>query len=142
MHRHAWATFRTSFPDTSEFHDRPGYPIALHLEAKLRQAGMEVTGIDGWRDSGWEVDCRINGKRIYSFFLRLLDGSGVWVLCCTSDRGLWEWFRGEDHFAERWELARAIHAVLSQDDRFEDIRWYVERGWNGIGDDPYVEQPL
>lgn len=141
MHRHAWATFRSTFPEDCEFPHAPGYPIATYLESKLRESGIEVTAVDLWRDSGWEVDCKINGKRIYLFFLRLLDGSGNWVLCCTSNRGPLAWIRGEDHIEERWELARAVHAVMAQDGRFQDIRWYVERGWNGGGDDPFSDRP-
>ena len=64
------------------------------------------------------------------------DGAVQYLLCCTSNRGLWGWLTGRDDTADRWQLARAVHAVLTSDSRFTDVRWYVERGWAAGDESP------
>src|SRR2546430_9400541 len=128
MFHHAWASFCAEFPEDPDPGESRCTGIGEHLAERLRQAGLCVTGTDFWRDSGYQVDCRVNGKAVYFFVSYVGHRPVEYVLCCTSDRGLLAWFRGVSDSAERWELARSIHRILEADARFQNIRWYVERG--------------
>ncbi len=141
MFRHAWASFCADFPSDPDPAELRCETVGEYLAARLREAGLCVTATDNWRDSGWSVDCRVNGKRVYFFVTYYGQAPVGYVLCCTSDRGLVGWLRGVNDVPERWQLARAVHRVLAADSRFREIRWYVEQGWTGNGNDPWVAEP-
>ncbi len=141
MFHHAWAAFRADFPEDPDPAESRCEGLGQFLATSLRQTGVAVTGTDCWRDCGWEIDCRINGKAIYCFISYVGQGSVEYALCCTSNHGLIAWLRGINDLPERWELARHIHRVVSTDKRFLEIRWYPESGWTNSGDEPYTLSP-
>jgi hypothetical protein len=115
--------------------------ISEYLATQLQKLGVLVTATDNWRDCDWSVDCRIGNKNIYFFVVYYGRPPVEYVLCCTSDVGFFSRLRGINDDSERWELARAVHRVIANDGRFHDIRWYVDRGWAGTGDEPWVAEP-
>jgi hypothetical protein len=142
MFRHAWASFRAAFPEAPDPAESRCEAVGEFLADELRRQGTTVEGTDCWRDSGWEVNCRVNGKAVYLFVSYVGRSPVEYVLCCTSDRGLWGWLAGRDDTAERWRLARAVHEALKSDSRFSDVRWYVERGWAGGTEGPWAPDPV
>src|SRR5947209_8399132 len=124
MFQHAWASFCADFPDDPDPEESRCTGVGEYLAGRLRGAGMCVTGADLWRDCGYQVDCRVNGKAVYFYVAYINRAPAQYVLCCTSDRGLLRWLRGENDIAERWELARSVHRILASDPRFGEIRWY------------------
>ena len=141
MFSHAWASFRADFPEAPDPAESRCEAVGEFLAAGLRRGGTTVEGTDCWRDSGWQVRCQVNGKAVYLFVSHVGQGPVQYVLCCTSDRGLWGWLAGRDDTAERWQLARAVHEVFMSDSRFNDVRWYVERGWTAGGDSQWARHP-
>jgi hypothetical protein len=138
---HAWASFCAEFPDDPDPVESRCSGVGEYLAGQLRKAGGSVIGTELWRDCGYEVNCRINGKPIYFYVSYVGLGAVQYVLCCASDRGLIGWLKRVDHTAERWQLANALHRVMAADSHFRDIRWYVERGWAAGGDEPWVRNP-
>ena len=141
MFEHAWASFCADFPEEPDPAESRCEAVGEFLAAGLRRAGITVHGTDSWRDCGWQVNCQVHGKAVYLFVSYAGQGVVQYVLCCTSDRGLWGWLTGRDDTAERWRLARAVHEVLRSDSRFSDVRWYVERGWVAGIENPWVPEP-
>jgi hypothetical protein len=137
MFQHAWASFCADFPDDPDPEESRCQGVGDYLAARLKEAGVHVVGTDLWRDCGYQVDCLLKGKVIYFFVSYVGQPPVQYVLCCTSNRGLFAWLKGVDDTPERWQLAGAVHGVMAADSRFHDIRWYVERGWMAGGDEPW-----
>jgi hypothetical protein len=140
--QHAWASFGADFPEAPDAEETRCEALGEFLAAGLRRRGITVEGTDCWRDCGWQVNCRISGKAVYFFVSYIGQGPVQYVLCCTSDRGLWGWLTRRDDSAERWRLVQAVHEVLIPDSPFNDIRWYVERGWAAGAEDKWVPEPV
>ncbi len=117
-------TFETSFPESTEYDHPKGYSICKFLETELTRFGFKVQPLDNYRDVAWSVDCDINSKRIF-FFVGCL-GTKVtdWQLIVCSNIGLISKMLGHKDENERIELARAIHAILSRDERFSNMKWF------------------
>jgi hypothetical protein len=141
MFQHAWASFRADFPEDPDPEESRCEGVGEFIAAGLRRAGIMVEGTDSWRDCGFQVNCQVNANAVYLFVSYIGQGPVQYVLCCTSDRGLWAWLKGRDDTAERWHLARAVHDILRSDSRFRDIRWYPEWGWGPRGNEPWVPEP-
>ncbi|HUT92603.1 MAG TPA: hypothetical protein VMY37_24130 [Thermoguttaceae bacterium] len=135
-------SFRAELPDDEEFPHPPGYGIARYLHLALEEAGLRPKRIENWRDGGWSIDCPINGKPLYLFFAHARDEERPWLLCCTSDLGLFaKFFRRENHSDQKRQLALAVHHALTADERFSDIRWYTGPHFGFAKDDPWTREP-
>jgi hypothetical protein len=137
----AWASFCGRFPEDPDPAESRCAGVGEYLATKLREVGVTVTASDNWRDCGWSVDCRIDGRPIYFFVSYYGKRPVEYVLCCTSDRGLITWLRGINDVSHRWKLAKAVHGVLMGDDRFSEVRWYQE-GWFAKGDEAWSSAPV
>jgi hypothetical protein len=99
--------------------------------------GWTAGEIDGWRDSGWSIGFR-QGEREVALVVAAADGTGgAWALQIAPARvpGLVGRALGKAASAtpdDVLELARAAHAVLARDGRFQGLRWL----WDGYADDP------
>ena len=136
----AWCSFRSTFPEDPNPEETRCSGIGRFLEHELSAARFRIVESDCWRDCGWELRCQINGVMVDLVVSYVNTGQVQFILVCGSGQGLVGWLLGIDNSAENWELARAVHRILSNDDRFTEIRWYVETGWGAGGDEPW--QPL
>jgi hypothetical protein len=117
-------SFKTTYPDSSEYDYPRGYSICKFLQDKLTQEGFNVQKLDNYRDIAWSVDCEINAKKIFFFVGYLGTTITDWQLIVCSDSGLISRLLGYNDEKERIELAKAIHNILSNDGRFNNLRWY------------------
>ena len=120
-------TFKTSFPESapsSEYEEPKGYTVCQFLQTELAQVGFKVEPLDIYRDCAWSVDCIVNDKRVF-FFVGFL-GTKVtdWQLIVCSDIGFIGRLLGHKDEDERIKLARAIHGILSKDERFVELKWF------------------
>src|SRR4051794_2900661 len=65
-------TFRTSIPFDVNLHP-VGEEVASHLAIALESLCGLSASIDIWRDSGFELDVEINGKRMHFAFVYVED---------------------------------------------------------------------
>ena len=117
-------TFKTSFPESSEYEHPRGYSICEFLQTELARAGFNVEPLKNYRDIAWSVDCVVNHKRTFFFVGYLGTKVTDWQLIVCSNIGLIGWLRGRTDEQERIELARAIHNILSKDARFSELKWF------------------
>lgn len=117
-------TFRTSFPESSEYDHPKGYSICKFLEINLAQAGFDVKPLDNYRDISWSVDCDINSKRVFFFVGYLGTKVTDWQLIVCSNIGPIGRMLGRRDENERLKLARAIHTIMTNDERFTDLKWF------------------
>ncbi len=117
-------TFKTSFPESTEYTHPTGYSICKFIETELAQSGFNVQPLENYRDIAWSVDCDINSKRIFFFVGYLGTKVTDWQLIVCSDIGFIGWLLGHKDEDERIKLARAIHEILSKDERFVELKWF------------------
>ena len=117
-------TFKTSFPESTEYAHPKGYSICKFLETELIRSGFKVQPLDNYRDIAWSVDCDINSKSIFFFVGYLGTKVTDWQLVICSNIGLISKMMGRKDENERIELAKAIHAILSRDERFSNMKWF------------------
>lgn len=137
----ASCSFTSTFSEDPNPEESRCSGIGEFLERELAAARIRVIQSDCWRDCGWEIDCEINGINVNLIVSYVNFGQVQFILMCGSNRGLLGWLLGSDHSAEHWELARVVHRILNADDRFSNIRWYVETEWCGRGDEPWQPEP-
>ncbi len=133
-------TFKTSFQESSEYEHPRGYSICEFLHKKLTQAGFSVEPLDNYRDIAWAVDCIINKKRVFFFVGYLGTKVTDWQLIVCSSFGLIGRLTGHKDEDERIILAIEIHDILSNDDRFSDLKWF-SRYTDSTRDIYYPEPP-
>jgi len=117
-------TFKTSFQESTDYDYPRGYSICKFLETELARAGFNVHPLDNYCDIAWSVDCDINSKRVFFFVGYLGTKVTDWQLIICSNIRLIGWILGRKDEDERLKLAKAIHAILSRDGRFSDIKWF------------------
>jgi hypothetical protein len=139
--RVAWVTFTSTLPNEAPDDPHPkGAPVAERIAQRLAEAGVTVTGTEDWRDSGYLVDCVLDGRKVYLVVSFHGDGPRQWVGMCTSDVGILDRIRGRYPTEQIRLLARAVHGVLQGDGAFANIRWY-RAGWRGGGDEAWDNSP-
>lgn len=117
-------SFKTTFPESSDFKHPQGYSVCKYLEDELSNAGFIVQALDNYRDIAWRVDCEINEKKVYFFVGYLGIKMSDWQLIICSGIGFIRRLFGHNDENERIKLASAIHTILSSDDRFTDLKWF------------------
>jgi hypothetical protein len=117
-------TFKTSFPESSEYEHPRGYSICKFLQMELAQAGFSIQPPENYDDIAWSADCIINDKRVFFFVGYLGTKVTDWQLIVCSGIGLIGRLLGRKDQDERIKLARAIHAILSTDERFSELKWF------------------
>jgi hypothetical protein len=131
-------TFNSNFPESSEYNYPKGYAIANFLHTELLKAKFKVQPPDNYDDFAWSVDCEINGKRIFFFVGYLGTKITDWQLIICSSSGILGRLLGHRNDKERTELAKAIHAILSGNERFNNLRWF-SRYTDSLTDQWYPE---
>lgn len=117
-------TFKTVMPESTEYSHPKGYAVCKLLEERLEKKGIEVQPLDNYRDIAWSVDCQINNKRIFFFVGYLGTKQTDWQLIVCSDSGILKHLLGHKDIDERISLAKEIHDILSNDERFSDLKWF------------------
>ena len=117
-------TFKTDFPESSEFDYPKGYSVAKFLQNELARKGIKVHTMDNYDDFAWSVDCQINDKNIFFFVSYLGSKQSEWQLIVCSIIGFFGRFFGWKNENERSILANAIHDILTKDNRFSDLKWF------------------
>ncbi len=123
-------SFEADFPESAPGPQMPNADLVSRIVDCLRETGFTVED-PSWTEYAWElrvsfprggVDCQLG---LYD------DGHRQWLLTTEAapllrDRILRRNGVVEDH--ER--LCKAIHRILSGDDRFRAVRWYTKEEWN------------
>lgn len=117
-------TFKTTFPESSEYDHPRGWSICKFLETELSRAKFNVQSLDNYRDIGWSIDCYINSKRLFVIVGYLGTKVTDWQLIICSSIGIFGRIFGQKDENERMTLAKSIHHILSKDNRFSELRWY------------------
>jgi hypothetical protein len=117
-------TFKTIFPESSEYKHPRGYAICNFLYNELIGARFDVKNLDNYRDIAWSLDCEINKRQIFFFVGYLGTQMTDWQLIICSGMGFLDRLRGRKDENERIVLAKAIHRILSNDKRFTDLKWF------------------
>ena len=135
-------TFKTSFPESfpsPEYHEPRGYSICEYLHTELARAGFNVEAVDNYDDIAWSADCVINDKRVFFFVGYLGTKVTDWQLIVCSGVGLIGRLLGRKDQDERIKLAQTIHAILSADERFSELKWFSR--YTDSPNDPWSAQP-
>jgi hypothetical protein len=117
-------TFKSTLPEVEEYDHPKGYAIVELLAEELARTGWEVNTPDNYRDIAWSLDCTINDKNIFFFAGYLGTKITDWQLIVCSGLGIIKRLLGKKDEDERILLAQAIHAILSNDNRFSDLKWF------------------
>lgn len=117
-------TFKTDMPESSDYGHPKGYSICKLLEEELAQKGINVQPLDNYRDIAWLVDCQINDKQIFFFVGYLGTKQTDWQLIVCSHSGFLKRLFGYKDVDERIHLTKEIHNILSNDNRFSDLKWF------------------
>jgi hypothetical protein len=122
-------TFRHALAEDSE--EPPfGKELAEFLAAKLREQGLTVSVPENYEDYAWMLD--VEGAQPTPWILVSAFGDGPGEGLVLINSGIW-WLhrllrRSDKDLRER--IAKTIHAILSSDPRFSDIRWHVDEPWD------------
>lgn len=126
-------TFRSTLP--VDFNKHPaGEELAEFLASGIREQGLEILLTDNYEDFAWLLEFKDRS-------------SSPWILVGHVDDGVFEWLAqinsgvnwlgrlfGRSDDESRQLVARKLHAVLSSDSRFSEIRWhegeFSDEGWS------------
>jgi hypothetical protein len=117
-------TFKTDILESTEYDHPKGYSICEFLRAELQNKGVTTQSLDNYRDIAWSLDCTINGKLVFFFVAYLGTHQTDWQLIVCSGSSLLRRLFGHKDMHERMQLAREIHAILSRDERFHELKWF------------------
>ena len=117
-------TFKSNLSESAEYDHPNGYSIGKFLKEELSRKGLDIEPLDNYRDIAWSVDCHINGKRVFFFVGYLGTRQTDWQLIVCSHAGLLKRLFGYNDENERKHLAEEIHEILSEDDRFVELKWF------------------
>jgi hypothetical protein len=132
-------SFKTTFPEPSDFEHPKGYSICGFIQAELARLGFKVNPPENYRDIAWSVDCVIDSKKVFFFVGYLGTEMTDWQLIVCSGTGVIGKILGHKDDEERLRLAKAIHAILAEDDRFSDLKWFSR--YTDTAKDTWCEQP-
>jgi len=117
-------TFKASLPESTEYEHPKGYAICKFLGEALSKKGLDVESTDNYRDIAWSVDCHINSKQVFFFVGYLGTKQTDWQLIVCSHVGFLKHLFGYKDENERKHLAEEIHKILSEDNRFAELKWF------------------
>jgi len=106
-----------------------GAPLATHLVENLREKGVPASGIENWRDVGWEWQCFSDRRWMYRVegCISLVDEVECrWLLDSGYRMGVARLFRDRSHTEEVEAVAAALDSILMDDVAFKDVRWYTK----------------
>ena len=122
------ASFRGDFPKDHSPEGPAGHELADLLSSKLTEQGFVVRR--GETDYSHEMVIHSSGARFNVMVGLVDDGDREWLFFADSCLG---WFarilgKRDDH-AHRG-LLEAVHKLLTEDYRIQDLRWYTPEEWN------------
>jgi hypothetical protein len=119
-------SFITIYPDSSEYTHPRGYSVCKFLRDELARLGFNVLKLDNYRDIAWSLDCEVDGKKIFFFVGYLGTKVTDWQLIVCSGVGIIGRLLGKSDEGERIKLSKAIHTILSDDNRFTELKWFSQ----------------
>lgn len=142
-------TFKSEAFNTTEVKDyfiNPccfGDDLAEWLMEELESRDVEVVGEPGQEDFGWYFTFSCDGAD-YDFVMGWREGDedwkGDWFGCIERRVGILSTLLGGRKRNIDSSASRAIHAVLVDSEKVEDVRWYFDKGsLDGDGDE--AEEP-
>jgi len=117
-------TFKTSFPESSEYKHPRGYSICEFLGKELERTGFSVKTPENYRDIAWSIDCDVDSQKVFFFVGFLGTKATDWQLIICTNIGIIGRILGRKDDEARSKLVKAIHKILSRDRRFSDIKWF------------------
>jgi hypothetical protein len=124
-------TFRCRLPIDLDKHP-PGEELAMYLADKMTQAGLPTRVIDNYNDFAWWLEGESSPPRPWVLVGYVGDGPAEWLVTINSGVGWLGRVLGRSDEAGRRQFADRLHAVLSADANFSDVRWHVG-DWNDSG---------
>jgi hypothetical protein len=108
--------------------DRSAHPVGGEVAEALSNAvckrgGMSAV-IEDWRDSGFELDYMINGKRVHFAMVHVQDAPYHFYGQVSSYAGWIRRILGYSDDAEIDVLILAIHDALTNDPAFKEVSWH------------------
>jgi hypothetical protein len=119
-------SFKSCFPESSEFDHPRGYSICQFIRDELHAAGFEVSKPENYRDIAWSVDCIVKSKKLFFFVGYLGTKMTDWQLIVCSDAGLIRKMFGYNDKQEQLILSKAISEIMRRDERFFNLKWYPQ----------------
>src|SRR6185295_16661795 len=133
---HCYAELLTVLPDDSVEDDNriitfPGRNVAEAIGEILRAVGYDVGPPEYMDEHGWDLNVRVDGKRIW-LELQGID-PGEFVLQTEAMVGFFNLLFGAE-LAYYAEFLTKLTEGLSQDGRFSKVEWYELRNHTPVGE--------
>lgn len=133
-------TFRTDFEESTEYMHPKGYSIIKLLEKKLIESGLVINLLDNYRDMAWSIDCQVNSKKLFFFVGYLGTKRTEWQLIVSSGVYFYKRLFGYNDDKECFMLATMVYNILSQDNRFFDLKWFLK--YTDSSNDVWYQKPV
>jgi hypothetical protein len=131
------ATFRSTFPVDAEAHPQ-GKELADFLAERLSRQGIRVFRVVNHDDFAWMIETGTKGGGPFALIGYVGDDDFEWLLQIHSGVGILRRLLGVSDVDLREALARGIHRILAEDQRFSSVRWhegqFSEFGWSPLPD--------
>ncbi len=130
-------TFRCTLPIDLDKHP-PGEELAEWIAARMTAGGLATRVIDNYEDFAWWIESESDQRMPWALLGYVGDGPAEWLLQINSSVGWLGRLLGRSDEAGRRLFSARLHAVLTGDPAFSDVRWHVgewsEPGWAGSTD--------
>lgn len=131
----AFAECRTSLPsdrveEDGEIVVSGGRAAADAIREILAKAGYEASAPEHMGDHGWDMDVRVDGKRIW---IEVQMDSDEFFLQVEAMVGFWDRLRGPD-LAYYEAFLTKLNDGLRSDKRFTQIHWFKLERHSPVGD--------
>lgn len=117
-------TFRSTRPVDFEQHP-PGEELAAYLAEKMTQRGLKTRVVDNYEDFAWWIESESDQPMPWVLLGYVDDGPAEWLMQLNSNVGCLGWLFGRSDEEGCRDFAERLHAVLSSDPDFSDVRWHA-----------------
>ncbi|SRR5258708_32085840 len=129
---HDSVTFRSTVPvDLDRF--PPGEELANCIAEKLTCAGLVTKVVDNYEDFAWWIESQADQRMPWVLLGYIGDGPSEWLVTINSSVSWLGRLFGRSDSAGRRLFADSLHALLTGDPHFTEVRWhsgdYQETGW-------------
>jgi hypothetical protein len=125
-------TFRSTVPVDFDQHP-PGEELAQYIADKMTQSGLKTRVVDNYDDFAWWIESESEKRMPWALLGYVDDGPAEWLLQINSSVGWLGRLLGRSDEDGRRLFTERLHAVLSNDTCFSDVRWHAgewgESGW-------------
>ena len=130
-------TFRCKLPMDLDTHP-PGEELAIYIADKMTQAGLKTRVVDNYEDFAWWLESESELRMPWALLGYVEDGPAEWLIQINSGVSWIGRLFGCSETVGQQVFADQLHAVLSGEDNFSDIRWHVghwsDSGWSSSPD--------